>query len=188
MQRNRRSFGLVILLLLLALAAWWLLGRFAPVPLGISASALTPAPTPADARTVAVLRLEITSDADGEVAEVVMSEGLVRPGYGPNVLHRPGAWTVSLMAATGEALSFGLPDPRQVRVESETADAPHTESFLPAVELELVIPLSDPLGNDLAVSEIRLFDQPGNLIFAAGVRGGKIAPIPLRQVPAGAAG
>ena len=72
MQRNRRSFGLVILLLLLALAAWWLLGRLAQVQPGIRAFALTPAPTPADARTVAVLRLEITSDADGEVAEVVI--------------------------------------------------------------------------------------------------------------------
>ncbi|MBM2843389.1 MAG: hypothetical protein HW404_1226, partial [Anaerolineales bacterium] len=65
MQRNRRNLGLVIALVLLALAAWWLLGRFAPLHIGISASALTPAPTPADARTVAVLRLEITSDADG---------------------------------------------------------------------------------------------------------------------------
>ncbi len=188
MQRNRRSFGLVILLLLLALAAWWLLGRFAPVPPGISASALTPAPTPADARTVAVLRLEITSDADGEVAEVVMSEGLVRPGYGPNVLNRPGAWTVSLMASAEEALRFGVPDPRQVRVESDAGDAPHTGSFLPDVEFEVVVPLSDPLGRDLAVTEIRLFDQPGNLIFAAVVRGGKLAPLPSRLVPAGATG
>ena len=187
MQRNRRSFGLVILLLLLALGAWWLFGR-TPVRPGLSASALTPAPTPADARTVAVLRLEITSDADGEVAEVVMSEGLVRPGYGPNVLNRPGAWTVSLMASAEEGLRFGLPDPRQIRVESDAGDAPHTGSFQPDVEFEVVVPLSDALGRDLAVTEIRLYDQPGNLIFAAGVRGGKLVPLSTRQIPIGAAG
>jgi hypothetical protein len=187
-QRNRRNLGLVIALVLLALAAWWLLGRFAPLPLGISASALTPAPTPADARTVAVLRLEITSDADGEVAEVVMSEGLVRPGYGPNVLNRPGAWTVSLMASAEEGLRFGVPDPRQIRVESDAGDSPHSGSFLPEVEFEVVVPLSDALGRDLAVTEIRLYDQPGNLIFAAGVRDGKLVPLSTRQIPIGAAG
>ena len=188
MGRNRRNLGLVIALALLALAAWWLLGRFASAPPGISASALTPAPTPADERTVAVLRLEITSDADGEVAEVVMSEGLVQPGYGPNVLNRPGAWTVSLMASAEERLRFGLPDPRQIRVENDAGDTPHSGSFQPDVELEVVVPLSDALGRDLAVTEIRLYDQPGNLIFAAAVRGGRIAPLPLRRVPLGAAG
>jgi len=186
--RNRRNFGLGIALLLLALAAWWLLGRFAPTPHGISASALTPAPTPPDDRMVAVLRLEITSDAAGEVIEVVMSEGVVRPGYGPNVLNRPGAWTVSLMSSAEEALRFGLPDPRQVDVETDAGAAPHAGSFQPFVEYEVVIPLSDPLGRDLVVSEIRLFDQPGNLIFAAAVRGGKLAPLPTRLTPAGAAG
>ena len=188
MHRNRRSFSLVILLLLLALAAWWLFGRTFPVPPGISASALTPAPTPVDDRMVAVLRLEITSDAAGEVIEVVMSEGVVRPGYGPNVLNRPGAWTVSLMSSAEEALRFGLPDPRQVDVETDAGAAPHAGSFQPFVEYEVVIPLSDPLGRDLVVSEIRLFDQPGNLIFAAAVRGGKLAPLPTRLTPAGAAG
>jgi hypothetical protein len=178
----------MIALVLLALAAWWLLGRSAPVPLGISASALTPAPTPADARTVAILRLEISSDADGEVVEVVMSEGLVRPGYGPNVFNRPGAWTVSLMASAEEGLRFGVPDPRQIRVESDAGDAPHTGSFLPDVEFEVVVPLSDALGRDLAVTEIRLYDQPGNLIFAAGVRGGRLIPFSTRQIPLGAAG
>jgi len=187
-QRNRRSFGLVILLFLLALAAWWLLGRTAPVPPGISASALTPAPTPVDDRMVAVLRLEITSDAAGEVIEVVMSEGLIQPGYGPNVLNRPGAWTMSLMTSAEEGLRFGVADPRQIRVESDAGDTPHTGSFQPDVEFEVVVPLSDALGRDLAVTEIRLYDQPGNLIFAAGVRGGKLVPLPTRLVPAGAAG
>jgi hypothetical protein len=187
-RRNRRNLGLVIAIVLLALVAWWLSGRFAPVPVGISAAALTPAPTPADGRTVAVLRLEITSDAAGEVAGVVLEQGLVQPGYAPNVLNRPGAWTVSLMATADETLRFGLPDPRQVHVEGDIGDVPHSGSFQPTVELELVVPLSDTLGNDLAVTEILLYDQPGNLIFAAVVRGGKIAPIPVRQVPFGAAG
>jgi len=187
-RRNRRNLGLAITLVFLALAAWWLLGRFASIPLGMSAFALTPTPTPADARTVAGLRLQITSDADGEVAEVVMSEGLVRPGYGPNVLNRPGAWTVSLMASAEEGLRFGLPDPRQIRVESDAGDAPHTGSFQPDVEFEVVIPLSDALGRDLAITEIRLYDQPGNLIFAAGVRGEKLVPLSTRQIPIGAAG
>jgi hypothetical protein len=187
-QRNRRSFGLVILVLLLALGAWWLFGSAAPLPPGISASALTPAPTPADDRMVAVLRLEIKSDAAGEVNEVVMSQGLIQAGYGPNVLNRPGAWTVSLMASADEALRFGLPDPRQVNVETDAGPAPHSGSFQANVDYEVVIPLSDPLGRDLAVTEIRLFDQPGNLIFAAGIRGGKIAPLPNRLPPAGAAG
>ena len=188
MQRNRRSLGLVIFLFLLALAAWWLFGSAAPVPPGISASALTPAPTPADDRMVAVLRLEITSDAAGEVIEVVMSEGEVRPGFAPNVLNRPGAWTISLMASADEALRFGLPDPRQVNVETEAGAAPHSASFLPVVEYQVVVPLSDPMGRDLAVTEIRLFDQPGNLIFAAVVRGGKLVPLSTRQIPIGAAG
>jgi hypothetical protein len=186
-QRNRRSFGLVSLLLLVALGAWWLFGR-TPVGPGLSASALTPAPTPADNRMVAVLRLEITSDAAGEVIEVVMSEGEVRPGFAPNVLNRPGAWTISLMASADEALRFGLPDPRQVNVETEAGAASHSASFLPVVEYQVVAPLSDPMGRDLAITEIRLFDQPGNLIFAAVVRGGKLAPLPSRLVPAGAAG
>ena len=188
MRRVGRSLALAIALVLLALIAWRLLGgSFLRLP-HISAAALTPAPTPADARTVAVLRLEITSDADGEVAGVVMSEGLVQPGYGPNVLNRPGAWTVSLMASAEEGLRFGLPDPRQIRVESGAGDAPHTGSFQPDVEFEVVIPLSDALGRDLAITEIRLYDQPGNLIFAAGVRGGKLVPLSTRQIPIGAAG
>jgi hypothetical protein len=186
MRRIPRTLAISIGLILLALIAWQLLGQTPPP--GISAALLTPAPTPADGRMVAVLRLRITSDAAGEVADVVMTEGLVQIGYGPNVLNRPGAWTVSLTSAAEEALRFGIPDPRQVRVESAAFVIPHTSSFLPEVEFDLVVPLSDPLGGDLAVTDLRLYDQPGNLIFAAGLRGEKIAPIPVRQVRVSPAG
>jgi hypothetical protein len=187
-RRSRRGLAIGLALILLALCAWLLIGRANQRPPAITAAALTPAPTPADARTVAVLRLAVTSDAAGGVTGVTMSDGQVLPGYGPNVLHRPGAWTVSLNSATGEALRFGVLDPREVRVEGGSGDIPHTGSFLTAVEFELIVPLSDALGTDLAITDLRLFDQAGNLIFAASLRGGEVTPIPLQRTPAGAAG
>jgi hypothetical protein len=93
-----------------------------------------------------------------------------------------------LISPGGEALRFGLPDPRQVRVEGEGGEAPHFGSFQPTAELGLVVPLTDSAGFDLAVTKILLFDHPGNLIFAAGVRGGKIAPIPVQRVAESQAG
>jgi hypothetical protein len=176
------------LVLALAVAAWWLFrGRIPPAG-GISAAALTPAPTPADSRQVAILTLIVHSDAAGAVSAVEMVEGVVRSGYGPNVVNRPGAWTVSLMSASAEVLRFGTPDPRQIRVEGGAGDVPHTSAFEPEVEVTLVVPLSAADGADLSATQLLLFDQPGNLIFAAGLRGGKIAPMSVRQFPGGAPG
>ena len=188
MRRSRRGPAIVITLILLGACAWLLFGGVLQQSGAISAAALTPAPTPADARTIAVLRLAVTSDADGTVTGVSLTDGQVLPGYGPNVLNRPGPWTVSLLSTAGETLQFGVPDPRQVRVESSFEDAPHTGSFLTAAEFELIVPLSDPLGTDLAIIGLRLFDQQGNLIFAADLRGGKVTPLPLDRSPAGAVG
>jgi hypothetical protein len=188
MRKTTRNLGLAVLLILLAVAAWWAGGRRLQGPPGISAVALTPAPTPADDRRVAVLTLTVTSNEAGEVVSVVMADGQIRPGYGPNVLGRPGAWNVSLSATAEEVLRFGIPDPRLVRVEGGAGDTPHTSAFLTEVEFEVILPLADALGNDLGVSEVRLLDQSGNLLFVAALRGDEIVPIPIRQVPAGAAG
>ena len=188
MRRAARTIIIALGLILAALIAWLLLGQLFTGGGGISAAALTPAPTPSDGRLVAVLRLKISSDAAGEVVQVVMTQGTISPGYGPNVLNRPGAWTVSLMSGASEALRFGVSDPRQVRVEGGAGNVPHTTAFEPDVEVDLVVPLSDPLGGDLAVTQLRLYDQPGNLIFAAGVRGEKLVPFPVRQIRLGAAG
>jgi hypothetical protein len=178
----------VLILVLLALAVLWFSGRLGLGRSGISASVLTPAPTPADDRNIAVLTLVIRSDGAGNVVEVVLRDGSVVPGYGPNVLNRPGAWTVSLASGAGEALRYGAPDPRQVRVEGGSDDAPHTSAFEPEVEVVMVIPLHDAEGRDLAVTGLRLYDQSGNLIFAAGLRGSNIVPFDIRQLQAGAAG
>jgi hypothetical protein len=188
MRRASRNLGLAILFILLAVAVWWAAGGLLQRPPGISAAALTPAPTPADDRRVAVLTLTVTSDEAGQVVSVVMADGLIRPGYGPNVLDRPGAWTVSLRSTAEEVLRFGIPDPRLVRVEGGAGDSPHTSVFLTEAEFEVTLPLADAVGNDLSVSEVRLLDQTGNLIFVAALRGVEIVPIPSRQVPAGAAG
>ena len=188
MRRPGRTLALAILLVALLLGAWWLFGGMRPTTGQISAAALTPAPTPADSRQIAVLTLLVRSNEAGDVSEVAMIDGVVQPGYGPNVANRPGAWTVSLVANADEVLRFGTPDPRQVRVEGGADDVPHTTAFEPEIEFVLVLPLSDPEGTNFAVTQLRLYDQPGNLIFAAGVRGGKIAPISVRQFPAGAPG
>jgi hypothetical protein len=135
-----------------------------------------------------VLTLVVRSDAAGNVGEVVFVEGSVVPGFGPNVLNRPGAWTVSLVGGEGEALRYGVPDPRQVRVEGGAGDAPHTSAFEPEVEVVMAIPLSDAEGRDLAVSQVLLYGQPGNLIFAVGLLRGRLEPIDIRQLPVGAAG
>jgi hypothetical protein len=187
-RRPGRTLALAFLLLALLLGAWWLFGGMRPTTGRISAAALTPAPTPADGRQIAVLTLRVRSSEAGDVSEIVMVEGVIQPGYGPNVAKRPGAWTVSLIANADEVLRFGTPDPRQVRVEGGAGDVPHTTAFEPETEFVLVIPLSDPEGTNLEATQLRLYDQPGNLIFAAGVRGGKIAPISIRQAPAGSPG
>jgi len=188
MRRRGCAPGAAVVLVLLALLAWWFARQLAASPPGISAANLTPAPTPPDARRVAVMTLAVTSDAAGAVVDAELLEGFVEVGYAPNVANRPGAWTASLMASGQEALRFGIPDPRQVRVEGGSGDAPHTSAFEPEVEVTIVIPLADAEGRDLSITDLRLYDQAGNLIFDAGFREGKIFPIPVRQVPAGAAG
>jgi hypothetical protein len=186
-RRGGRSLTVVLLVLLALFAAWWLLAGRTPAG-SLSAAALTPAPTPADTRQVAVLTLRILSDEAGRVAAVELVEGVVRPGYAPNVTNRPGAWTVSALSDAAEVLRFGTEDPRQIRIEGGAGEAPHTTAFEPDVEVNLVVPLSDVDGTEWSISQLQLYDELGNLIFAAAVRGGKIAPITIRQFPAGAPG
>ncbi len=187
MRRVGRNLAIVIGLLLLALVAWWFFNETSPGSSRISAAVLTPAPTPADGRRVALLTLVITSNEAGDVTGVVMMGGVVQAGFGPNVLNRPGAWTVSLGSMGEEVLRYGVPDPRLVRVEGAVGELPHASFSEPEVEFDLIVPLSDASGNELSVTELRLLDQAGSLIFTAGLREGKLFPIPLRQ-PLGAAG
>ncbi|HET7011707.1 MAG TPA: hypothetical protein VFI11_13100 [Anaerolineales bacterium] len=179
MRKASRTIGTIAFLLLLVLIGWWVVGR-GRQPM-ISAAALTPAPTPADNRQIASLTFSITSNGAGEVIGVTMVEGAILPGYAPNVLHRPGAWTVVLASPTQEVLRFGIPDPRLVRVEGGAGDVPHTSTFLLEVEFDVTLPLADPQGNDLGVTAIGLLDETGRLIFVASLREGEIVPFPPRE-------
>lgn len=187
MKRPRRSLVVAMVMIPVGALACILTGDLGPSPSRLRAAALTPAPTPADDRQVAVLTLKVTSNEAGEVTGAVMVGGFVQAGFGPNVLNRPGAWTVSLGSTGEEVLRYGVPDPRLVRVEGGVGEEPHTSFVEPEVEFDLIVPLSDASGNALSVTELRLLDQAGSLIFTAGLREGKLFPIPLRQ-PLGAAG
>ena len=181
---RRVVFGLLIWLLLglLTLVGVWLLGAGLPGGQGPSAADLRPAPTPDDGRQIAVLQLRVVSDAAGEVIGVEMQQGEQRPGYGPNVVNRPGPWTVLLTSGASEALRYGIQDPRLARVESDDPSAPHGTLLDPDVTFELVVPLATAEGEPLAVDIIRLYDRDGRLIFAAGLRDRELVPLPVRQL------
>ncbi|MGH2538655.1 MAG: hypothetical protein ACRDHL_14800 [Candidatus Promineifilaceae bacterium] len=136
------------------------------LPTVVPAQELTPAPTPADGRQVAILQLVVLSNADGRVEEVRLEKGQIVTAFAPNVFGRAGAWTVELVGRT--PMRFGVPDPREAHIEDGEEGAPHTTEILAEVSWELVVPLSDK-GQPLGVEEIRILDQNGELIFSTPV-------------------
>ena len=181
---RRALVGLLVLLLLvvLGLVGAWFMGPGLPGGDRPLAAALTPAPTPADDRQIAVLTLHVVSNETGDVLGVEMVEGRQVAGYGPNVANRPGPWTVLLTASGSQALRYGIQDPRLARVESQDPSAPHGTLLEADITFELVVPLATAEGEPLAVDVIRILDHSGRLIFGAGLRDREIVPLSVRQL------
>jgi len=185
MRRNIRLAALAggILVLSLARSVWktssesYQVKPVTPVPAGV----FTPAPTPEDDRRIAVLTLRIESDEDEQVRVVELVESMIVRGYGPNVFGLQGPWTVELVSREGEMLQYGILDPRAARVEDLEGEVPHTVMIESKIVTDLVIPLNTAEGKDLNIGEIRLLDQPGNLIFAATISDNEVVPVPLRE-------
>jgi len=172
----KRSYVLMATLLLLAIAALpFLSSRLSAraqdqtKPTAVPAEFLTPVPTPPDAREVAILTLFITSSQDGKVEKAELQHARIVQGYAPNVLGRPGDWTVEVLG--DEKLVYGVVDPRRMDVSVEPnqpSEAPHSTEFQTEVTWELVVPLYQ-FDRDLHATDINIFDESGNLIFTAKV-------------------
>jgi hypothetical protein len=126
---------------------------------------LTPAPTPADGREIAILTLRLESQGGSERPPGVRLEsGRILNSYAPNVLNRPGEWTVEVI---GESeLRYGIQDPRHLHVYGgqQREDTAHSTEFQDMMTLELVVPLYN-LDTNLNAREIRILDQNQNVIF-----------------------
>jgi hypothetical protein len=141
-----------------------------PKPTIVPAEALTPAPTPPDSRRVAILTLDVASNADGKLEAVKLAKGLIIHSYAPNVFGREGAWTVSLLTREQKQLSFGIVDPRRVEFfDSSNEKQSVGTALLPDVTFDLVVPLNDPTGADLGVATITITDQHGQQVFTTPV-------------------
>ncbi len=172
----KRSYLLMAVLLLVVIAALPLLSSKLPAtaqdqrkPTAVPAEFLTPVPTPPDSREVAILTLFITSSQDGKVEKFELQHVRIVQGYAPNILGRPGDWTVEVLG--DEKLVFGVGDPRRVNVSAEpnqASEAPHNTEFETEVTWELVVPLYQ-FDQDLHATDINVYDQSGNLIFSVKV-------------------
>jgi hypothetical protein len=132
--------------------------------------ALTPAPTPPDARRVAILTLRITSTTDGKLDGIHLEKGRIVGSYAPHVLGVRGEWTVILVSHTQQRLTFGIEDPRRLSsFDPHNVQDPHTTKLLPDVTVELVVPLNDQLGKDLRVVQINIADQNQQQVFSTPV-------------------
>ena len=141
-----------------------------PKPTVVPAEALTPVPTPPDARRVAILTLDVVSSADGKLETVRLAKGRIVHSYAPNVLGREGEWTVSLLTREQQRLSFGIQDPRRVEYFDSTNEKhPIGTQILPTVTFDLVVPLNDPTGKDLGVTTITITDQNHQDVFTTPV-------------------
>lgn len=133
------------------------------------------APTPEDGREVAVLTLVVTSDQEGKLEGIELEAAQVLHSYAPNVLERPGQWTVEVIGANGE-LRYGVQDPRYLNVYGEPENQepveegqpPHGTELLTNTIWELVVPLYS-YGENLEATEINIYDQAGTLVFSTPV-------------------
>lgn len=141
--------------------------EFGPKPTFVPAEDLTPVPTPADGRQVAILTLVVSGDGE-DVRGLQLERGQIINSYAPNVANRPGEWMVEV---TGDgSLTFGIEDPRRQRMygEKEDTEEAHITEYAGSLAFDLVVPLWD-LDRDLQAKEIRIFDQEGNEIFVTEV-------------------
>lgn len=163
----------VVVLFAIGLGLWGIAGAQALFqrerPTVVPAEALTPAPTPADDRQIAILNLVVVAAQGGKVESVRLERAQIVGGYAPNVFGLSGPWAVELVGK--ETIRFGTLDPRQVRVydgDEGGKDVPHTTSFAHETTWELVVPLHRD-GQDLGVREINIYDERGRLIFSTPV-------------------
>lgn len=135
-------------------------------PTLVPASALTPAPTPADAREVAILTLAVSSNDDGQVEGVQLEKARILNSFAPNVFGRRGPWTIELVGE--QTIRYGILDPRQQRVYADEIEEPHTTDLLLQMTWEPVVPLFDG-SKDLGVKMINIYDHEDRLIFSTEV-------------------
>ena len=121
------------------------------------------APAPPDERTVAILRLQIQSDARGNVEYVELIDARIENSYAPNVFYRGGAWTVALEG--GEPMRYGMQDPRWMTAFPSSEGEWFEREFLSLVEYDLVVPLYYYEWH-MQVQVISLYDERGDLIFS----------------------
>lgn len=141
-----------------------------PKPTIVPAEALTPVPTPPDARRIAILTLDVVSSADGKLEAVRLAKGRIIHSYAPNILGRAGEWTVFLVTREQQRYSFGIQDPRRVEFFDPTNEKqPVGTQMLPNVTFDLVVPLNDPTGKDLGVVTITISDQNHQEVFTTPV-------------------
>jgi hypothetical protein len=163
--------------ILLALTGLWLLAGCSPEekaraqeelqrPTVVPATALTPAPTPADRREVAILNLLIKANREGKVEAVELQRGSIVRSFAPNVLGLSGPWTVELVGK--DTIRFGTLNPLYGRVYNDEKDAPHTGLLATERTWELVVPLYDR-GQDLEVTQINIYDESERQIFSTPV-------------------
>src|SRR5574341_2655791 len=133
------------------------------------------APTPEDDREVAALTLVVTSSQEGKLEGIELESGQILHSYAPNVLERPGQWTVEVIGANGE-LRYGVQDPRYLNVygepgnqePAEEGQPPHSSELLTSTTWDLVVPLYNNEVN-LEATQINIYDQEGTLIFSTEV-------------------
>jgi len=135
-------------------------------PTVVPATALTPAPTPRDAREVAILTLYITADEEGSVEAVELESARIVRSFAPNVLGLSGPWTVELVGR--DTVRFGTLNPLYVRVYDDEEDVPHSGLWLTETLWRLVVPLYDR-GEDLEVTEINIYDETQEWFFSTPV-------------------
>lgn len=166
-----------LLAILLALTGLWLLAgcnfqenvvaqEEFKRPTLVPAEALTPAPTPADRREVAILSLLIKANEEGKVEAVELQKGSIVTSFAPNVLGLSGPWTVELVGK--DTIQFGTLNPLHVRVYDGEQDTPHTSLLVTETTWELVVPLYDR-GQDLEVTQINIYDESRRQVFSTPV-------------------
>lgn len=137
------------------------------LPTFMPADALIPAPTPSDDREIAVLSLLVVSDPDGAVESVQLEQAHIIRSYAPSVLLLTGEWKVELIGRDS-VVSYGIQDPRRVEIaldSEDESDPPFMNMLNLDLSWELVVPLYDG-ADDLQVTEIKIYDVSGDLIFS----------------------
>jgi hypothetical protein len=168
--KNRYLLLAALLLLALSALALALGNRVAAQdqqkPTIVPAEFLTPADTPPDTREVAILTLSIVSSEDGSVENVELQRGQIVQSYAPNVLNRPGEWTIEVVG--DQKLVYGVQDPRRMDVFGGENETPHETEFQTQITWETNVPLY-LFEENLNATMINIYDQDGQLIFSTEV-------------------